>query len=294
MTRFCRPYPELVGPRYWLPPEPFEFGWASPVGCNGLRCEGCGERVRAEVLPGDVPAGGGRRYRCACRQHDETGVTGVGGDADDLYPPALAEWVCGGHPELALPATLDGVRLDSGTDWEGLAADAALAPPFVPPHVAMGAVWLTRLYRLLGAERPLLSRAVAGLLDSADPRLVQGAYLFFQNERAADGAELVAPSVTARRDWLGSVPDPDRPSVSLLDHAALVLHRLLLAVDEAGRPVDSPALRVAEELALDGFGPGHAPHTFADHDPEWLRTHAEELMRANPAWRGTLLSLLGR
>jgi hypothetical protein len=290
MTRFCHPYPELVGPRYWLPAELFEFGWASPVGCNGLRCARCGEPVRSEVLPGDED----RRYDCACTQHDEAGVTAVGGDADDLYPPALAEWVCGGHPDLTLPATLDGVHLDSGTDWEGLAADATRTPPFVPPHVAMGAVWLTRLYRLLGAEKPLLSRAVAGLLDSADPRLVRGAYLFFHNERTAEGAELLAPSVAARRDWLDTVPNPDEPSVSLLDHAALVLHRRLLVVDDAGKPADRAALRLAEELALAGHGPGHAPLTFADHDPGWLRTHAAELMRANPAWRGALQSLLGR
>ena len=289
MTRFCRPYPELVGPRYWLPSEPFEFGWASPVGCNGLRCERCGEPVRSEVLLGDE----GRRYRCACRQHGEAGVTGAGGDADDLYPPALAEWVCGGHPYLGLPATLDGVRLDGATGWERLAADVTLTPPFVPPHVRMGAVWLTRLYWLLGAERALLSRAVAELLDSADPRLVQGAYLFFHNERAADGAELVAPSVAARRDWLGTVPNPDEPSAPLLVHATLVLHRRLLVVDDAG-PVDRAALRLAEELALDGLGPDHAPITFADHDPGWLRVHAADLMRANPAWRGALQSLLDR
>lgn len=270
MTRFCPRFPELVGPRYWLPLEPFEFGWASPVGCDNLRCGRCGSPVRAAVT------GERRHYACACQEHDETGVLLLDGEPDDLYPPILTDWGCAGHPDLVLPATVDGVRLDAATDWDAVAADSVLAPPFTPPLVDLRAVWPTRLHRLLGAERALLSRAVAGLLAAEDPRLVLGAYHFFVNEPAAAGAELLGPSVAARRDWLGSVPD-------LLDQAALVLHERLHRV---GGEADRPALEVAEELALAGVGPSHTPLALP---PDWVRTHAKTLARANSRWISALV-----
>src|SRR5262245_31290786 len=170
MTRFCHRYPELVGPRHWLPPEPFEFGWTSPVGCNNLRCERCGSPVRAEVT------GEGRHYACACQRHDETGVFQIGGESDDLYPLTLTEWVCAGHPDLRLPATLDGVRLDAATDWDAVAVTAVLTPPFTPPRVELWQAWLTRLYRLLGAERAFVSRALAGLPTAEAADASRGAH----------------------------------------------------------------------------------------------------------------------
>ncbi|EOD58542.1 hypothetical protein [Amycolatopsis vancoresmycina] len=284
MTTFCRRCPELVGPRNWLPPEPFEFGWAPAVGCNNLRCEHCGEPVRTQV----PEAAGYRRYACACRRQDVYETYQVGGEPDDLYP-ALTGWACAGHPDFRLPATLDGVRLDETTDWATLVADALLRPPFEPPGVDLDAVWLTRLYRLLGAERALLGVAVAALLGSDDAWHVRGAYDFFYNEPAAAGADEVARSVAARRDWLRTVPDPGRPSSSLLDYAAVLLHERVLVVDEAGEPVDRQALAVAGELALAGIGPGHTPRVFGEHDPDWLVTHAADLARANERWVTSLV-----
>lgn len=278
MTRFCRRYPELVGPRYWLPPEPFEFGWTTRVGCNNLRCERCGSPVRAEVT------GERRHYACACQEHDETGVFLIDGEPDDLYPPILTDWVCAGHPDLLLPATVDGVRLDAATDWDTVAAEAVLDPPFTPPLVELHAAWPTRLYRLLGAERVQLSHAVARLLAAEDPRLVRGAYHFFFNEPSAEGAESLAPSVVARRDWLGSVPE-------LLDQAAVLLHERLRLVDEAGGPVDRTALDAAQELALAGIGPSHTPLALP---PEWLLAHAKQLAGANGRWISALVFVAKR
>lgn len=115
MTRFCSPFPALVGALYWLPPEPYEFGWAGAVGCNNLRCEHCGEPVRSEV-----PANGTRRrYACGCQQEDVVSIYRIGGESEDLYP-ALTGWICDGHPDLLLPTTLDGVRLDTAIDWDAL------------------------------------------------------------------------------------------------------------------------------------------------------------------------------
>lgn len=289
MTRYCHRYPDLVGPHHWLPPEPFEFGWTSPVGCNNLRCESCGEPVRAEVVLGDWEH---RHYACACQQHDESGVYRIGGESDDIYPLELTEWACAGHPDLVLPATLDGIRLDTTTDWATLAADATLSPPFAPPRVELA--WTTRLYRLLGGERVLLSRAVAGLLTAEDPRLVRGAYLFFFNEREAEGAERIAAHVAARQDWLRTVPNPDRPAYPMINYAAMLLHERLRIVDEAGEPVDRRALEVAKELALAGIGPSHTPLAFGNHDPDWLMTHAARLARTNNGWITALVHATDR
>ncbi|MFI9588046.1 hypothetical protein ACIHCQ_41100 [Streptomyces sp. NPDC052236] len=186
------------------------------------------------------------------------------------------------------------MRLDTATDWDTLAADAILDPPFEPPGVELNAAWITRLYRLLGIERALVSRAVAGLLSAENPRLVKGAYHFFCNEREAVGVEEVAGSVAARQKWLTATPDPKRPSSPLLNHAALLLHRRLMVTDENGNPADRTALEVAKELALTGVGPSHTPLTFSDHDPEWLLTHAVGLVRANSRWISMLVYVMAR
>jgi hypothetical protein len=228
-----------------------------------------------------------RHYACACQRHDETVVYRIGGESDDLYPLELTEWVCAGHPDLVLPATLDGVRLDAATDWDALAAEAILSPPFAPPRVELA--WTTRLYRLLGAERVLLSRAVAGLLTAEDPRLVRGAHLFFFNEREAEGADRIAAHVAARKDWLSTAPNPDHPGYSMINYAAMLLHERLRLVDEAGGPVDRLALDVAKDLTLAGIGPSHTPHAFSIHDPDWLVTPTRHGWRApttvgSPRW----------
>ncbi|MEW2390831.1 hypothetical protein AB0933_20990 [Streptomyces venezuelae] len=284
MTTFCGPYPELVGARFWLPTEPFEFGWASLVGCNALRCTSCGEPVRSEVLPD----GKHRRYACGCHRRDTVWSYWIGSESDDLNP-AFTDWVCGGHPDFELPSVLDGVELNEAVDWDALVVEAALRPPFDPPGVELYARWITRLHRLLGAEQTVLSRAVAGLLGAEDPRLVREAYDFFTNERHAAGAELLAGSVAGRREWLGRTPDPRRASSSLLDGAALLLHERLLVVDADGAPVDGPALALAKELALAGVGPSDTPLTFRDYDPDWLWAHGGALAAANAEWVDTLV-----
>src|SRR3954470_18948101 len=105
VTRDCGPHPALVGAKFWLPVEPFEYGWGDLVGCNRLRCQRCEEPVRAQVLQD----GERRRYACGCQQHVEIWRHQVDADPDDLVGPD--GWMCEGHPAFALPATLDGVVL---------------------------------------------------------------------------------------------------------------------------------------------------------------------------------------
>jgi hypothetical protein len=289
VTRSCGPYPELVGARNWLPTEPFEYGWAAGVGCNNLRCERCGEPVRAEVLPGERS----RRYACGCRQLDVAWSTQVGVADDDLLPP-FRGWACQGHPDFPLPTTLDGVPLDAGTDWGAVAAAAIRRPPFEPPGIRRHAAWLIRLYHLLDAERAPLSRAIAGLLDADDPVLVRGALDFLLVERSAPGAERIAGVLTERRERLSATPDPRHPSQTLLDSASdLLLDRLLDAASARGR-ADPRELAVAKELALAGVGHDDVLLALSKHDPKWLWANAGGLVRANEEWAAALVRALTR
>lgn len=283
MTRFCEPAPQLVGTRFWLPPEPFEFGWETAVGCNSMRCDRCRQVVRSEARPDGV-----RHYRCACQEKDVVWQYRIGDEPDDLYAP-FTGWACEGHPDFRLPATLDGVRLDHDTDWGALAGSAIRRPPFVPPGLDGDVVWLIRLHRLLDAEGPRLSRAVAGLLDSDDPVLVRGALDFFLDEDGAAGGERVTAMVVERRAWLSETPDPRYPSDPLLDTAAELLFARLSIAADTGEPADREVLGAAKRLALTGAGPHDAPLALGVADPDWLWAHAGDLVRAHEEWAGMLV-----
>lgn len=289
MTRSCGPHPELVGATLWLPAEPFEYGWAPLVGCNRLRCSLCGQPVSTRVLDD----GKRRHYECRCQRHDEIWRHAVDSRGD--IPVGPAGWRCEGHPDLALPATLDGVALAEDGDWGAVARQGLGRPPFRPPRVELPAVWITRLYRLLAGEaaRQRLSEAVADAAGDTEPAVVAGALDFFLNEPSAPGAERLAAMIPARRAWLDATAHPERRGSSLLETAALALHERLLVVDGSGRPVDGAALALAEALALDGIGPGAAPYTFHDYDPDWLWDHAGELVRAHADWLERIVQLSG-
>jgi hypothetical protein len=219
--RSCGPHPELVGAAYWLPTEPFEHGWASPVGCNQLVCRRCRERVASQLLPD----GRYRRYQCRCQTRDEAWSHRLEADPDDRSGGPLG-WRCAGHPELSLPARLDGVALDEAGYWAAVARVGLTAPlPFAPPRVELGAVWVTRLYRLLASEtaRARLGTALGELLGDGDAALVGGALDFFINEPSAAGAVQLATAVAARPAWLGATAHPRRPGSTLLAVATLAL-----------------------------------------------------------------------
>lgn len=288
MTGHCGPHPALVGAKLWLPVEPYEYGWAPLVGCNRMRCRRCGEPVRAQVLQD----GKRRHYACGCQQHEETWRHQVDADPDDLGGPN--RWMCEGHPDFVLPATLDGVALAEGGDWAAVVRLGFVQPPFTPPSVELAAPWIMRLYRLLAPEptRRQLGAAVADAMNDPDAVVVAGTLDFFINEPDAPGAERLAELIPARRPWLEVTAHPARPGSSLLETAAIALHERLLVTDDAGRPVDGQALALAKTLALAGIGPGGAPYTFHDYDPDWLWDQADELVRANVDWLERIIVLL--
>jgi hypothetical protein len=288
VTGDCGPHPALVGAKLWLPAEPYEYGWAPLVGCNRMRCQRCREPVRAQVLQD----GEHRRYACGCQQHEEIWHHQVDADPGDLIGPS--RWTCEGHPGFALPATLDGVALTQDSDWAAVARLGLVRPPFTPPGVELAPSWILRLYRLLASEpaRRQLGTAVADAMNDPDAVVVAGALGFFINEPDAPGAERLAELIRGRRAWLEATAHPARPGSSLLASAAIALHERLLVIDDAGRPVDGPALTLAKTLALEGIGPGGAPHTFRDYDPDWLWGQAANLVRARVDWLGLIIFLL--
>ena len=289
MTRRCEPYAELVGAQYWLPTEPFEYGWAPLVGCNRLRCGRCGQPVQMHVLDDGVR----RHYECSCQKRDEIWRCRLDEDDSGELTGRPLGWSCDGHPDFDLPARLDGVALADDGDWMAVARMGLAQPPFRPPHVERAAPWITRLYRLLASEiaRQRLGEAVAVLVGDPDVTLVAGALDFFINEPAAAGAERLATQIPARRVWLNATRHPERPGSSLLETAALALHQRLVIVDDDRRLVDRRALALAEDLALGGIGPGSVPYTFHKHDPDWLWDHADALVRANDDWLGRITQL---
>jgi len=284
----CDPYPELVGASLWLPAEAFDYGWAPLIGCNHLRCSRCGQPVSARVLGDGVR----RHYACRCQRKDESGRFRLGEDDDEITSGPTG-WYCDGHPDLALPADLDGVALAEDGDWAAVARLGLARPPFLPPQVERYALWITRLYRVLGdgTARRRLGEAVADLTDDPDIVLVAGALDFFINEPAAAGAGRLAALVQARRAWLEATTHPQRPDSTLLETLALVLHQRLLVVGDDGRPVDRAALAATQALALDGIGPGGVPYSLLHADPDWLWDHAADLVRANRYWLGRIVQL---
>ncbi|MET0133845.1 MAG: hypothetical protein ABW215_09655 [Kibdelosporangium sp.] len=284
MAIHCRPFPELVGAYNWLPSEPFEFGWATPVGCNNLRCRLCGERVDSAAVPNRAI----RRYACRCHHMEVVWRHQLGGEPDDLYHQ-FTDWLCDGHPTFPLPATLDGVRLAADTDWPAVAATAIGRPPFVPPGVDVTVPWLIRLYRLLGeADRPALHHAVTTLFAADDPQLVRGALDFFLTERDAPGGERIVTTIHDREPWLRSTPDPRVTTASMLDSAAHLLFAHLRFA-RPGRAVSPAVLDTAKSLLLQGIGLYDAPLAVHNHDPDWVWSHAPELARANQKWAFTLV-----
>jgi hypothetical protein len=247
VARYCT-RPVLVGVSRWLPTDSFEFSWHSRVGCNQLVCLLCRERVRWQTH--DTTR---RRYDCGCYISYESDFHPIWTLPGDV--PSLTRWRCDGHPELTLPAELDGVRLSGATEWVRLARDAMLDPPFVPPGLDLPAIWLTRLDALSADEslQHLLAAAIAQLLDSAEPALAAGASQFF----------LRTP----------------------------VAMQLLLFTD--GPASTGESLILARRLSLGGVEPEHFRTLFQDHDISWLLANAANLVRALPAWLQPLVDSSG-
>jgi hypothetical protein len=271
----------LVGPKLWLPTEPFDYVWAK-FGCNQLRCRACGQSVQSTV---DATKRA-RHYRCACQSRDEANYLVLGADAGEIHE-FVTEWQCGGHPRLTLPTQLDGVAIPSGGPsaiFESIVRQTLTSPPFLAPGFRGTSFWVQRLFRLLvdQPEQALVSQAVAIALSSVDPGTVRAATDVFREVPWASGAEQLA--VVADRDAarLRATPDPSSQTGDSLYERLLEILQPRLAVVRNGVPVDQPALDLAHRALIAGEADTGMIYRMAAADPTWLCDHAADIVRAKP------------
>jgi hypothetical protein len=201
----------------WIPDNPWDHHWGRdypPIGCSALRCERCGEVVRAvggvavsaatprereggavaEALwawhSGPLPTGfrlrpssGARLYACRCLLREIAAPEDI--DPPFAGPGGTMPWRCQGHAALT-----------SGDNWNGQRWD--LSDPTAPlrellsaPDEQFGAAAARghRVARLLHivavAHREQVGTAAARLLRDKDPDVAAEAAHFFAYERGA-------------------------------------------------------------------------------------------------------------
>ena len=267
---FCNPG-SLVGAQGWLPTEPFDYNW-SDFGCNQLVCGSCKQKVRSHVLPDGV----GRHYECACQQHDAYSYHLLGSDQGQIHE-FLTEWRCNGHPELRLPAVLDGIAISTASDFKAIVDKTLVSSPFVAPSVNSPSFWVQRLYRLLSDEslRRGVGEAVVAQLSSTDPQRISVALEFFSKIPAANGAEQIASVVDRERMRLLSTPDPLSANYTLYEWALEVLETVFATTK-------SQTVRAMMHRALIAGEAGSGMvATVASEDPDWFCNHASDIVRAH-------------
>ncbi len=273
---YCVTAATLVGPKRWLPTEPFDYVWG-PFGCNQLRCGTCEQAVRSSIPDGKRV----RRYECKCQSRDEYDLLLLGSDAGQLQEFVNA-WHCGGHPQLALPTTLEGIAISAVGPFAVIVAQTLATPPFIAPGFNTPSFWVQRLYRLLptAAQQAMVGQAVAALLSSRDARVAKAAMEFFRDIPRAPGADQVAVLAGRDRSRLRATPDPHIPDASLHDRSLEAVAGRLSVLP--GAPVDHAALDIARRALLAGEATDDVIFGVAANDPSWFATHAADIVRARP------------
>ncbi len=317
-VRRCRDDGFLVATDGWLPEAPFDWHWpplAPRIGCNSLRCSTCGQVVRQaagyagpgtlppaavyEFLGGGTPTGGdppprhpegrGRLYSCTCYTAHVFSTHGVHEPFDPISEETTP-WACAGHPPLGLPAQLDGMALDSHTDWLVLAREVfsgARNPPVDPAVKEVQGFWIARLYNLL--EPPAtgaLAHAVSTMLLDPEPRVRVTAIRFFQLNDDAPGADRLAAAARDHSELFVGVRDPDSATLTLWDW-------LIEALDWRMR-ADPLALKEVQAGALRPPGIARVIYSLAWQHPDWVLDHGAAILAAAPRdWPSLLNAVKG-
>ena len=243
MSRSCASAAMTVGGTHRLPDDPCEYNPEASLGpgCNQLRCETCGARVRnsapgfrvkdshrredTPVLyatedwsssPLVVPAHvSWRLYACECVHWEEGSEHFVINDGDSPGDTHM-NWVCGGHPEPAMPLALGKHTISTETDWPALVQ--RILDGDCPRRLERADegpwLWLSWLYAYLD-EIPVaskLSRAVASRIADREDRVIGAVLIFFRRFPTADGiAQLFAHASAdpSRVAVLHTVPEDD-------------------------------------------------------------------------------------
>jgi hypothetical protein len=281
---FCAHGGYLVSAALWLPDDPHDYHWPvrGPfIGCNRLRCEKCGQTV--SVTTGAIS----RRYACACTRHEAVSAWSVSDPIDPISEERLP-WSCAGHAPLALPATVDGVKLDAGTDWQALVRDVfsgAIAPPLPPGADKLRGFIVQRLYHLLAAPAPAaIAQAIADALTDGDPRVRACALIFYDGRPSASGAERLAILMRDRPELFVGVRDPGSQTFTLLDWW---LEAIAWRIGS-----DPLATEQLERRALVAPGVRDRLFVLAAEERPWLLANADGVLDADPTGWSRLLNAL--
>lgn len=237
-----------VGGTHRLPDDPCEYNpeASSGPGCNQLRCQNCGEHVRASA-PGFRPKGELRRndcaklyatedwsaspfvvpahadwrlYACRCMYWDEGSEHFLINDGDSPGD-AHMNWRCGGHPEPVLPLALGKLTISTTTDWPALVQQIldGECPRRLERKDEGPWLWLPWLYAYLEGVPVTseLSRAIANRITDRDERVIGAVLIFFRRFPTADGISKLfahANADPARVAIVHAVPETTlRPSL---------------------------------------------------------------------------------
>ena len=313
-TRACDQQGHIGGADAWYPDTDWDrdVGALHPrVACTHLRCDDCGASVRQLVghelasglhvrgpgAKGSGPLGSAlklvanphsRAYGCDCTSSATARTESLLPAGDDWRGHELP-WSCAGHPELTLPAEVDGVSLTASTDWAGLVAEAlagrlpaAWSPPGVL-HARHPAAWLARIVAHL-ADRSLadqLSREVAPQLLSGDLAVRRAAINFYRHRPCAPGSEQLGDALTGHL----SLFDGQQVAGARRDLAYEL--RDCLEVQLANSPTPALIDLVKAEL-LAGRGTTGFVLWTGGHDPDWIADHAATLVAKQVASAGRL------
>jgi hypothetical protein len=300
----CKNGGYCVSAKEWLPAEPFDFDWVqlSPiVGCNRLHCGDCNVEVRslvgfelgsglsenevyALVEAGDTsrftPSPASRIY--ACRHFNTVAKQFFRAVAENDYDP-FTPWSCGGHPQLTLPAVLEGVAVDERSDWSELARRSFAGTLGVSLHPSVDrefGFWLQRLCRLVGLPVAAeIARAAAAQVLDPDPRVRLGAIVFFRLGWNAPGAELMAPALRDHPELFADVlvaPDPITLERQLLD---MLSYRI---ANQLNDQVAIEEMRKALSRKFTPLGMQQSLYSMAEVDQKWLLANGDQIVAKVP------------
>jgi len=329
--RSCGPSALLVGGEHRLPADPCEYNGEYGIGpgCNNLRCQACGARVRHGAAgvrlrddrpPGSVAtlyatedwtslpfiAAGSSRWRlyaCACRWWEEASEHLLDNDRESPGDPDLP-WSCGGHPPPTLPVTLGDLVISTETDWPAIVERifAGACPRRLERDDQGPAVWLSWLHGYL-AGLPVaraLARAVGDRIDDRDERVVGAVLLFYRRFPAAEGFDRVVSRAEAD---LGAVLS----TWTVPEHAYRprpwdVMIAALMQRTDVDDPLRARVVDLVREVMLLPAGErdpvkatlGQSWHAeaFGDDDLAWMTEHVVALDAAGPGRWSKIMSLL--
>jgi hypothetical protein len=274
----------LVSGTGFIPDDAADFVWtpaARALGCGRIICTACGEQVAAASPDPD----GGRSYRCRCSAFVAHVSHWLDGQPDDGPSGRVpSSWRCAGHAPRALPAELDGVRVDAQPDWRAMLVSSvdgrfpARTPAWLPdaPNA-----WLERLVATLDdAERRRFTDMVCALVDDAHEAM-RRAGLELAERLGLEGvtSALVERVARGELDWTRD------------EHlAAFAIEQIRRAAVRVERPDER--LRAALRLALMSGHGGPLLFAAGRHDVDWLADHAVAVTRGMPRGKTRVLNAL--